>query len=175
MGKSAERDAGSIWRFWKGELRQLFSPITISNAISFTPDRRFAHFADTARNTIWRVALNDQTGWPVGEPEVYLDLTPQGLFPDGAVCDAQGNLWVAEWGAARVSAYDPTGICLRSLLVGGRHTSCPAFGGAEFETLYVTTARQGLSEIILAKEPDNGCTFALNAGARGVPEYPVLL
>ena len=38
MGVFAEADAGAIYRYYKGELRKLFAPITISNAISFSPD-----------------------------------------------------------------------------------------------------------------------------------------
>ena len=55
-----------------------------------------------------RVAL-DAEGWPVGAPEVFLDLTAEGLNPDGAVIDAEGVLWLAEWGAGRVAAYAPDG------------------------------------------------------------------
>ncbi|MEC9469874.1 MAG: SMP-30/gluconolactonase/LRE family protein, partial [Pseudomonadota bacterium] len=33
MGFGAEKNAGSIYRYYKGELRKLFSDITISNAI----------------------------------------------------------------------------------------------------------------------------------------------
>jgi sugar lactone lactonase YvrE len=175
MGKAAEPDAGAIWRLWRGELRRLYAPITISNAISFTPDRRHAHFADTAKSIVWRVALDPATGWPKGEPSVFLDLGPEGLRPDGAVCDAAGNLWLAEWGAARVSVYGPDGRRLGSHAVGGRHSSCPAFGGPGFGTLFVTTARQGLSPAVLAAEPQNGCTFALEPGATGLAEYQVLL
>lgn len=175
MGKAAEPGAGAIWRLWRGELRRLFAPITISNAISFTPDRRHAHFADTAKATVWRVALDAATGWPKGEPAVFLDLGPAGLHPDGAVCDSAGNLWLAEWGAGRVSVYAPDGRHLGSHAVGGRHSSCPAFGGPGYQTVFVTTARQGLSKAVLAAEPRNGCTFAVTVEATGLPEHQVEL
>jgi sugar lactone lactonase YvrE len=174
MGKSAEPDAGAIWRYYRGELRRLFAPITISNAISFTPDRRFAQFADTAKAKVWRVTLDPDHGWPMGEPQLFLDCAGRHGVPDGAVCDADGNLWLAEWGAAQVSCFDPAGRFLRSVPVGGRHSSCPAFGGADFATLYVTTARQGLSDAVLAIEPRNGSTYSADPGARGLPEYQVV-
>jgi sugar lactone lactonase YvrE len=175
MGKKAEPGMGSIWRYYHGELRRLYDKISITNAISFTPDHRHAHFADTARQTVWRVGLDALNGWPKGEPEVFVDQRAQGLSPDGAVCDAGGNLWIAEWGASRVAAYAPDGSFLRAVSVGGRHASCPAFGGDDYGTLYVTTARQDLSEAVLAEEPQNGCVFAAEAGATGLPEYRVIL
>jgi sugar lactone lactonase YvrE len=175
MGKEAEAGAGSIWRLYRGEIRQLYAPVTIPNAISFTPDRRFAQFADSTKAKVWRVALDEVNGWPVGEPEAYLDLTGQAGVPDGAVCDAAGNLWLAEWGASRVAVYDPQGRFVRAVGVGGRHSSCPAFGGAGLSTLFVTTAREHMSAEIIAAEPQNGCTFMAEAGAAGIAEHRVIL
>lgn len=170
MGKKAEAGAGAIYRYYEGELRQLFAPITIPNSISFTPDRRFAHFADTEKSKVWRVALSETDGWPAGEPEVYLDLSAEGRYPDGAVCDAAGNLWAAEWGRARATCFDPSGREIGHVAVGGRHSSCPAFGGADFGTLFVTTARQHLTPEVIRAEPQNGCVFMAEVEARGLPE-----
>jgi len=77
MGLNAEKDAGAIYRFYKGELRQLFAPITISNAICFAPDGTTAYFCDTVDKTILRVRLDAQ-GWPKGEPELHIDMRGTG-------------------------------------------------------------------------------------------------
>lgn len=175
MGKRAEPGAGSIWRYYQGELRRLFPAITISNAISFSPDRRFGFFADSARKIVWKVALDPLHGWPRGETEVFLDLSGGQGDPDGAVFDADGRMWLAEWGASRVAVYGRDGAFQRAITVGGRHSSCPAFGGADFRTLFVTTARVDLSAEVLAAEPLNGCVFAAEAGVKGLPEYQVIL
>ena len=50
-----------------------------------------------------------------------------------------------------------------------RVTSC-AFGGDDLDTLYVTTARYGLSEAELAEQPLAGGIFAIDAGVKGLPE-----
>lgn len=176
MGKGEEPEAGSIWRYYRGELRLLFPKITISNAIAFTPDRRFATFADTARGLVWRTALDPLHGWPRGEPEPFLRARQGGMTnPDGAVFDADGIFWLAEWGAARVAAYAQDGSFLRAVPVGGRHSSCPAFGGKGLRTLFTTTARQDLSSEILAAEPLNGATFRCDDVAQGMAEPCVIL
>jgi sugar lactone lactonase YvrE len=82
MGLRTEGEAGGIWRFHRGEVRPLFDRITIPNAICFDPEGAFACFADTARQTVWSVAL-DEAGWPRGEPAVFLDLRDENLDPDG--------------------------------------------------------------------------------------------
>lgn len=165
---------GGIWRWYRGELRKLFPGITIPNSICFSIDGRTAYFSDTVTHLVHRVAL-DTSGWPKGNPEVFLDLTEEGLFPDGATVDAAGTVWIAQWGAGRVAAYAPDGRFIRAVKVGGAHSSCPAFGGAQLSILYVTSALEGMSEADRLAHPDAGKTFALPAVGRGVPEPQVIL
>ena len=51
-----------------------------------------------------------------------------------------------------------------------RVTSC-AFGGPDLLDLYITTARSGLAEEQLAKQPHAGGIFRVRPGARGVPSF----
>ncbi|MBY5973353.1 SMP-30/gluconolactonase/LRE family protein [Ferrimonas balearica] len=170
MGKSAEPGAGAIYRYAGGEIRPLWTGITIPNAICFAPDGRTAYFADTPTQKILRVPL-DARGWPAATPEVFVDLAPGGLFPDGAVVDAEGGLWNAQWGAARVARYAPDGRFDRAIEVGGLHSSCPAFGGPELTTLYVTTALEALE----APDAAQGKLYQAPAGIAGQREHQVVL
>lgn len=174
MGKAAEPGAGAIYRFFKGELRRLFNSISISNAICFTPDGGHAHFTDTVTGLVMQVAL-DRQGWPAANPEVWLDLRAEGLHPDGAVVDAAGTLWLAEWGVGRVAAYTPDGHLLRSIAVPAPCSTCPAFGGPDLTTLFCTSALQGLDARARAAHPLSGQTFAVPDVARGQHEHKVIL
>ncbi len=176
MGKRGGDDPakGSIYRWYRGELRKLFGGLTIPNAICFSPDGRFAYFSDTVTQRINRVALDAQ-GWPAEDPRVFLDLEPEGLFPDGATVDAEGNLWNAQWGAGRVACYSPDGTFLQAVRFDAPQTSCPAFGGADLATLFVTTAREGMDSAALARAPLSGQTLSASGVARGLPEPRVIL
>lgn len=174
MGKKAEHGAGTIWRYYRGELRALFPGLTITNAISFAPDGKTAHFADTAQHKVWRVAL-DGDGWPKGDPEVFLDLSAGGLNPDGAVTDAAGLLWLAEWGGARVAAYAPDGTRVQVVGFAAPHTSCPAFGGPGLTTLFCTTAQEGLGLAQRLAHPQSGKVFAAEGMGPGRAEPAVRL
>jgi sugar lactone lactonase YvrE len=175
MGKRAEKGAGAIWRWYKGELRQLYPRLTIPNAISFTPDGSAAHFTDTVTGQVMKVALDAQ-GWPKDTPQVWLDLRPLGLNPDGAVVDAEGRFWNAQWGAGRVAAYASDGTFLQAVETpGAPHSSCPAFGGPGLTTLYVTTALEHLDEAARQRHPASGQVFAFPGVARGLPEPQVLI
>jgi len=176
MGKRGDRDPGmgAIWRYHRGTLRRLFGGLTIPNSICFTPDGRTAQFSDTLTHKVMRVALDAQ-GWPVGAPQVYLDLTAEGLLPDGAVCDAAGNLWLAQWGAGRVACYAPDGSLLRVVRFEAPHTSCPAFGGPSLTTLFCTTALEHMDAAARAAHPQAGMTFAVADVARGLSEPMVIV
>lgn len=168
MGKQMERRAGAIYRYFRGEVRQLFNGITVSNSICFSPEGGRAYFCDTFDGHIKQVAL-DALGWPIGAPDVFVDLKPEGLNPDGSVVDAAGRLWNAQWGAHRVACYDVNGAFVKAIAVGGKQASCPAFGGHHLETLFVTTAAQGLDGAA------DGLLYAADPGAKGQPEHRVIL
>ncbi|SFP15320.1 SMP-30/gluconolactonase/LRE family protein [Tranquillimonas alkanivorans] len=174
MGKNAEPGAGAIYRYYRDELRRLFAPLTITNAICFAPDGRTGYFTDTNDKRIMRVAL-DGDGWPEEEPSVLVDLSDTPHAPDGAVTDADGNLWNAQYGSGRVACYAPDGAFLREVAFPASQTTCPAFGGPDLGTLYCTSASDGLAPEELAEQPAHGRTFAVTGVGVGRPEPRVVL
>ncbi len=168
MGYNAEKEAGAIYRYYRGELRQLYPNITISNAICFAPDGKTVYFTDTPSKIIHRTAL-DADGWPKGTPEIFIDLRPEGYSPDGAVVDTKGNLWNAHWGAGRVAGYDPDGNFIESFSFAGKQTTCPAFGGDDMQSLHCTSAADGLTGA------DDGKTFVTQTNYTGQAEHQVIL
>lgn len=169
MGKRLEPRAGKIYRWFRGELRMLFAPITIPNAICFDPNRQFAIFTDTRKRRIMRQPL-DADGWPYGDPQVFVDLTRTDLNPDGAVMDTDGRLWVAQWGASRVACYDVDGAECDAAAFPALQISCPAFGGADLSTLFATSAADDLP-----LDDVQGRTFSAPTKARGQAEHQVKL
>lgn len=174
MGKNAETGAGAIYRYYRGELRQLFPKVTIPNAICFSPDGCTAYFTDTIKRIIWRQSLDEKSGWPMGEPEPHIDLRKAGLNPDGAVIDAEGCLWNANWGAGRVARYGLDGQFKQALEIPATQASCPAFGGADLTRIFVTSASIGLA----GSAPDSdeaGKTYVLQSDIKGQAEHQVIL
>lgn len=168
MGMAAEPHAGAIYRYYRGELRKLFDRITISNAICFDPDGGAAYFSDTFSRQIQKVVLDDH-GWPRGAPAPFIDARSDGLNPDGAVVDASGHLWNAQWAAGRIACYAPNGTLVRTIDVPASQATCPAFGGPEGRTLFVTSASIGVSEA------QGGMTFCVDTGVQGQHEHRVIL
>lgn len=119
-----------------------------------------------------RQAISEADGWPVGEPQVFVDLNVEGLNPDGSIVDATGALWNAQWGAARVARYDQNGRFLSALDLPAQQPTCPAFGGADLKTLFVTSAADGLDR---AQHPEAGKTFSASPDVTGQPEHQIVL
>lgn len=174
MSKHERTPSGTIYRYYKGALTPLFDGITIPNAICFTPDKTQAYFCDTIDGLMKRVQL-DAEGWPVGNPEVWLDLSGKPFGADGAVIDADGNIWNAQWNGWRIACYAPDGTFLREVPINAAHTSCPAFGGPDLTTLFCTTAAGRVSDADRAKSNDHGKLFVQENVTKGQAEHRVLL
>lgn len=175
MGKNAESKAGAIYRFYKGEVRKLHDEITIPNSICFSPDGKYVYFTDTPTNKIMRQLLDQATGWPISAPEIYLEFSNREGGPDGAVTDESGNIWIAFWGDGCVEGFDTGGNSIGRLALPAAHTTCPAFGGKDFKTLFVTSAMQGLNDEHRDALFPDGKTFCGKMNIKGLAEPNVIL
>ncbi len=144
MGKEAEEGRGKIYRYYDGQLRIVIPSITIPNAICFDKPRMRAYFADTESQKLYFLNLNSDTGAPEGEPSLFKDFSNSNQAIDGAVVDAEGNLWVGVWDGKNVLKLSSDGIILERHPTGADRPTCPAFGGPNHTDLYVTTAAIGL-------------------------------
>lgn len=169
MGWNAERGAGAIYRYFRGEVRKLFDGITITNSTCFAPDGRTAYFSDTARATIWAVSL-DSDGWPVGERRVFVE-GAKGC--DGAICDGEGYIWSARWGGACVVRLAPDGVVDHVETLPVPQVTCPAL--TPDGVLYATTAHDGLDDAARAAAPLSGAVFHVCDGVPGRAEPRVIL
>jgi sugar lactone lactonase len=175
MGIDEEAGAGAIYHFFKGRLTRLYANITIPNSICFAPDGVAAFFTDTLTQKMMRVAIDPATAMPLGEPVVFFVNTGDGYI-DGSVCDADGNVWNARWGAGALCRIAPDGReTLRIKIENSPQTSCPAFVGRALDRLIVTSANKLMSPEALAANPDAGKTSHIDQPVRGRAEPDVLI
>jgi len=113
----------------------------------------------------------DPVSGAIGAQRVFADLSGEKGSPDGSAIDSRGYLWNAQWGGARVVRYAPDGQVDRIVAVPVSQPSCPAFGGANLDTLFVTTAHEGMDAAQRDQEPLSGGLFAVALdGVTGIPE-----
>jgi sugar lactone lactonase YvrE len=148
-----------------GGLRLIESGIKVPNCTAFSPDGRTMYFTDTPTRRIRAFDLDPATGALANE-RTFAQIADSEGAPDGGTVDAEGHLWVAQWDGSQLSRFRPDGSRERVVPLPVRRPTCMAFGGADFDTLYVTSARTGLAE----PGPYDGGVLAFKPGVRGLPE-----
>ena len=140
----------------------------VTNGPAFDRDGTTMFHNDSAARTIYAFDLAPDGG-AHGKREFARFAEHEG-YPDGMTVDAEGCLWVACWDAWCVRRFAPDGTRQGEVrLPVERPTSC-AFGGAQLERLFVTSARIGLDDAALARQPAAGDLFALDVGVRGIAD-----
>ena len=150
-------------------VKRVREAVTIPNAIAFSPDDRTIYFADTASGRIERASFDVHSG-EIGMWTVFAEANVAPGKPDGATVDADGFIWNARYGGGCLVRFAPDGRVDRTInLPVSQPTSC-AFGGGGLATLFVTTARQKLSDVQQRAEPLAGAVLALDVGIQGLAE-----
>lgn len=172
MGFGAPKGAGTLYTVVSdGTVTVHLDDVTISNGIVWSADRKFMYYNDTPTGRIDRFRYDEEKG------EIYFDgiavvLPPGTGSPDGMTIDKDDNLWVAQWGGYGVYCYNPhTGKLLAKVEVPAPNVASCAFGGKDMNTLYITTARAGLSDEQLKEYPLSGSLFVCQPGTSGPEPY----
>ncbi len=163
---------GSFYQYSTAHgLRRLdLGGVHIPNSICFSLDGRTMYFCDSNRRRIMQCDYDAATA-AVANVRPFVVLGDPPGTPDGSVIDAEGCLWNAEWGAARICRYTPDGRLDRTIAVPAKNPTCPVFGGAAMGDLFVTSAREQMTADELERMPDAGGVYLAGAvGARGVQD-----
>lgn len=165
-----EKEAtGSLYRLDPDHtLHKLDSGYIITNGPAFSADGKTMYHNDSVKGIVYAFDLhNDGT---VGDKRPFLQLTdPAEGAPDGMTVDSENCLWLAHYGGARLTRYSPTGQVLQVVPLPVPNVTSCTFGGENLDTLYITTASQGLSPSELEQYPLAGSLFAYQPGITGLP------
>lgn len=168
MGLAAR--SGVVYSYLNNStLRSLVSDLITPNGLAFSPDGSTMYLSDShpAVQTIWAFDYDTTTGTPTNR-RVFVDMNPLPGRPDGAAIDQDGCYWICGNDAGLIHRFTPEGRLDKSLAVPVKKPAMCAFGGAQLDTLYVTSIRP--DHIDLSDQPLAGGVFALNPGTRGLPE-----
>jgi sugar lactone lactonase YvrE len=134
----------------------------ITNTMVWTDDGTFVT-ADTMTNQLLRFRVAG--GLVAGRP--FCPPIERGL-PDGSTRDQDGVIYNARVGGGALARISSAGELLDFLeLLCSSPTSC-TFGGPELKTLFITSARFGLTPEALATYPAEGGLFAVDRTTPGL-------
>lgn len=172
MVEGGRRIDGKLYRLERnGVATMMRENIGISNGLAWSPDGRKMYHVDSKTCSITAFDLND--AGEMVSPRVVLSFSESEETPDGMTRDEEGMLWVALWNGGRVVRVDPEkGSVTAEVLVPHvrKITSC-AFGGEDFRTLFITTAREVSASKDASDEPLAGSIFMASVEAKGEEAY----
>ncbi|AOW94140.1 gluconolactonase [Rhodococcus sp. WMMA185] len=161
--------AGSLYRLDpEGNVTVVFSDVTVSNGMGWSPDGSTVYYVDTPTQ---RIDAFDYADGTFSGRRTVVHVDPKKGAPDGLAIDSEGGLWLALWGGGAVHHYTREGTLADVIeLPVPRVTSC-AFGGQALDELYITTSRIGTD---LDAHPEAGALFRVSDVVPGMPTLPYL-
>lgn len=170
MDDGEREPTGALYRLDNhGKLACMERGICITNGPCMSPDGRKFYHTDTVSRIVHEYDLNDD-GSLTGK-RVFARFDVAEGYPDGTVIDSEGCLWIAMWGGWGVLRFSPRGERLAEVSLPCANVTKSVFGGPDLKTLYITTARKGLSESQLAAQPLAGGLFAIGVSIVGSPSH----
>ena len=158
---------GALYRVLAdGSFTREVDGVGLSNTLAWTDGGRTLLFGDTLTDVISTFAVRDDGR--LGARGVFSDAKLPGHC-DGSAIDGQGFVWNARFAGSCLVRFAPDGRVDRTNgLPVTNPTSC-CFGGADLRTLYVTSARFGLSAGQIERNPVEGALLAVGTGCVGTP------
>jgi len=168
------RPSGSLYRLENGgRAVPLDSGYVITNGPAFCPHAVTFYHTDTSERVIY--AFDRDESGAISRRRVFVRIEDGAGYPDGTAVDVEGCLWVAVWGGWGVRRYSPSGELLLRVRVPCANVTKVAFGGADYRTAFVTTARTGLSPSQRAEQPLAGALFRFETDVPGLPSFEARL
>lgn len=154
----------------KHHVRQ--TQVGLSNGLAWTQDCKTMYYVDSLKRTVDVMSLDPASG-QISNRRPLFDLAANGVegFPDGMTIDVEGKLWLAVYGGAKVLRINPDdGTLMTTVAIPAAEVTSVAFGGANLDELYVTTAAMRMTKELRERFPDAGATFRVTGlGVRGYP------
>jgi sugar lactone lactonase YvrE len=172
-GTAADRaGAAALYRLGvDGQTELMLDGLTTSNGLDWSLDGRTMYLADSGPGLVHAFDFDADRG-TISGARVLIDLAEDTGTPDGLAVDADGDLWVAIWGAGRVNRYTADGVLREELIVPAAQTTSCAFAGPGMNRLYVTTATEDFSDEERRADRAAGLVYRFETLATGRPAAP---
>ena len=167
MDNDEVRRSGSTYRInGSGAVTMLWGDVGIPNAMCFSPDGTRVYWGDSWDSHLYTADVEPATG-EIGPRRIFAEV-PRPGFTDGACTDSDGGVWVCLWDGHRIVRFTPDGSIDREIALPVARPTCPAFGGPDLSTLFVTSAAHGLTDEDLNAQPLAGAVLSIDMRAYAI-------
>lgn len=171
MNMDEKTPSGALYAFDGQTVTRLLEGVRISNGLAWSPDYKTFYYIDTPTREVQAFDCDLPTS-QIANPRVVISVPESLGWPDGMTSDMDGNLWIAMWGGASVTHWNPrNGELLERIPLPAKNVTSCVFGGADLNELYVTSARVGLEAADLTKYRHSGALMRVQTGVRGMPTF----
>jgi len=173
MSHTDEPGKGSFYLLDKDlSVTKKLERVSISNGMAWSLYHSLFYYIDTPTFTVTAFDF-DEVNAKIFNKRIAIRIPENEGSPDGMTIDNEGMLWIAHWDGWQITRWNPlSGEKILSIpFPVARVTSC-CFGGDDFQDLYVTSAKTGLTTDQLYKQPLAGSLFIIrNIGYNGLPLF----
>jgi sugar lactone lactonase YvrE len=167
MHNEAAERSGAVFQVrpdWSG--RAVIRDWGITNTLRTSLDGQYLYLADSLDQSLYRYDISSDG---LGAQQVFAQTKGQAATPDGSAVDCEGYVWNAQWDGWRLVRYAPDGKIDRTIALPVQQPTSCSFGGPDLKTLFITSARDGLSDAALLSQPQAGGLFAISLDVAGAP------
>ena len=170
MDEGPSGKTGALFRF-DGELHDevIHDGLSLPNGITWSADGQTVFFVDSVARAIYRAEY-----LPEGRLEqvsLFAETPAELGRPDGIALDREGGLWVCQFNGSCLLRYDRHGHLTDQVVMPVPRPTSVCFGGDGMDTLFITTARVGMSPAELRHYPDAGDLYAIRPEVGGIARY----
>ena len=157
---------GSLYCLNKNlKLKMVDNKYMITNGPAFINEKNFYH-TDTKKRIIYKIKIDKNLN--ILEKKIFKKFVDVEGFPDGMTTDHFKNLWVCHFGGSSISVFNQKGKKIYKIKLPAKNVTNCAFGGANNNDLYITTALKGLKEIDKKKYNLSGSLFKVRTNSKGM-------
>lgn len=168
-GDSRNPAGGAYFRLDGDRLTAVIHGVTVANGLAFSPDGRILYAADSMTRRVDAYDVDLDTGEISGKREFLV--LPQGVgFLDGATVDAEGGYWLALMYGNALQRYLPDGSLERTVKLPFSSPTKPVFGGADLDTLFITSTKMRVGKETPPGFELNGGVFSCKPGFKGLAD-----
>ncbi|MFJ4347736.1 SMP-30/gluconolactonase/LRE family protein [Pseudomonas sp. NPDC089401] len=170
MDEGPSGKTGALFRF-DAELHDevIHDGLALPNGLAWSADGKTVFFVDSVERAIYRAEYLEEGR--LEEPTLFAETPAELGRPDGIALDREGGLWVCQFNGSCLLRFDRNGHLTDQVMMPvPRPTSC-CFGGENLDTLYITTARVGMSPAELRHFPDAGDLYMIRPEVAGIARY----
>ncbi|NOU50895.1 SMP-30/gluconolactonase/LRE family protein [Pseudoalteromonas sp. JBTF-M23] len=157
-----QNNTGNLWRIdTDGSTHLVETNMGTTNGVAVSPDNKTLYVNESVQRKVWRYNLDADGN--VANKQLHIAFSDFGL--DGMRTDAQGNLYIARYGAGMVVVVSPRGELIEQINLKGQYPTNVAFGGDDGKSVFVTMQKRGAIEMFKANFA--GRNFAMSVADQG--------